>query len=574
MTRIPESISPGAAKVNSRAVIRTAPVLAVFFLSSFSFPAYASAKPEKLVGVYFPSTCLCGRSFERIVHYMEAAGLNLAVLHVKDPTGRLAWRSGNPTANDIGASIPKDPLETAVRILKQKSIWTAAKLDVFQDSLLVTGHPELGIKDSLSGALWTDRKGLHWANPYDRRVWEYAVSLCLELVKIGVDEIQFDYTRFPTDGDLSSIEFPVVLPGVSREECIGKFLAYANSQLKPSGVLISIDVFGMTAWKTGDFGVGQVLEQIAPHVDIICPMLYPSHFPANFLECENPALYPHKIMKLSLEEMRKRTDKEIRPWIQGFWYSPEEIIAQLEGAAENNILSWAVWHPSGRYTRTFKALEIKTGTSFAEPEFYPRLEDLRNQPDLVVAGRSLIVNYTRYRAGYSILSLDDTAAGGESRYSTVIDLVSTLDESIIDRILGRREVSFSTLTSHYTKLSHISRLLVQDLGTDSRRMHPSPIYIDWDGESVFTSSVPAERLELYYGQSESIPSILPKALRQGRAVRIRIPDQSFEIQAEHVALESRGTRSSRLESSHRLSGRDVDDENGRLAGSDRKIIPG
>jgi hypothetical protein len=513
MTGISESHCLSAAKVRFRATVKTAPVLAVCCLFSFSDPVHASPKPEKLAGVYFPSTCLCGRSFERIVHYMEAAGLNLAVLHVKDPTGRLAWRSDNPTAKDIGASFSKDPLAAAVRTLKQKGIWTAVKVDVFQDSLLVTGHPEMGIKDSRTGTLWADRKGLHWANPYDRSVWEYAISLCLELVKMGVDEIQFDYLRFPTDGNLSTIEFPVVLPGVSKEECIGEFLAFASSQLKPLGVLISIDVFGMTAWKTGDFGVGQVLEQIAPHVDVICPMFYPSHFPANFLECENPAEYPYKVMKLSLEEMRKRTTREIRPWIQGFWYTPEEIIAQLEAVSENNIPSWAVWHPSGRYMRTFEALEIKAGVPFPEPEFYPRLEDLRARPDLVVAGGSTIVNYTGYQAGYSILSLDGLQAAGEKRYSTIMDLLATLDESIIDRVLTRREVAFSSMTSYSTKLSRLAQLLVQDLGTDPRRMHPFPIYIDWDGESVFTRTVPPERLELYHGQAESMSSTIPKAQR-------------------------------------------------------------
>jgi hypothetical protein len=515
MTGISASNCPSDTKAFSRAVLRILPVLVAFFLFCFSSSAYPSVKPEKLAGVYLPSTCLYGRSFERIVHYMGAAGLNLAVLHVKDPTGQLAWRSDNLIAKNMGASSPKAPLETAIRILKQKGIWTAAKLDVFQDTLLVTGRPEMGIKDSQTGTLWADRKGLHWANPYDRRVWDYTISLCLELIEIGVDEIQFDYIRFPSDGDLSTIEYPVVLPDVSREECIGKFLAYANSQLKPSGILISVDLFGMTAWKTDDFGVGQVLEQITPHVDVICPMFYPSHFPANFLGYEDPAQYPYRIMKLSLEEMRKRTGKEIRPWIQGFWYTPKEIIAQWQGATENNIQSWAVWNPSGRYARTFEALEILAGTPFPKPEFYPRLEGLRNQPDLVVAGRSKIVNYTSYQDGYTILSLDDSAEGGEKRYATIMDVAATLDESIIDRVLARRDVSFSVLTGFYTKLDHIARLIVQDLGIDSRRMRPAPIYIDWDSESVFTRSVPSERLELYHGQFESLPPVNSKAQRQG-----------------------------------------------------------
>ena len=77
-------------------------------------------------------------------------------------------------------------------------------------------------------------------------------------------------------------------------------------------------------------------------------MLYPSHFPENFLRLKNPGKYPLKIMKLSLEEMKKRTNKEIRPWIQGFWYTPEEINAQLQGAKESGIQNWTVWNPTGR----------------------------------------------------------------------------------------------------------------------------------------------------------------------------------------------------------------------------------
>jgi hypothetical protein len=479
-------------------------LMILIFLLVLTFPssAHSSNKPEKLTGVYFPSTCLRGRSFEGILHYMEAAGLNLAVLHAKDPNGRLFWKSDNTTAKEIRASLPNPVFVTAVNTLKQKGIWTAAKLDVFQDSLLVTNHPEMGIKDSETGELWADRKGLHWANPYDRRVWEYTIALCLELIEIGIDEIQFDYIRFPTDGDLSTIEYPVILEDTSQEECIGKFLAYANSRLKPFGVVISIDIFGLTAWKTADFGVGQVLEQIIPHVDVICPMLYPSHFPENFLRLKNPGQYPHRIVKSSLEEMKKRTEKEIRPWIQGFWYTPEEIIAQLQGVFESDIQTWTVWNPSGRYSQTFDALEIYAGTPFLEPEFYPLLEDLRKQDDLVVPGRTRIINHTSYREGYSIISLDDSIEGEKNEFATIMGVLSTLDESIIDRILISRELAFSHWTSRYTKVKHITNLITKDLDADPCRMRPAPIYIDWEDECIFTRSIPLERLELYKTHNE------------------------------------------------------------------------
>jgi hypothetical protein len=433
---------------------------------------------------------------------MEAAGLNLAVLHAKDPLGRLFWKSKNDMTKKMEASAPNASLESAIPTLKHKGIWTAAKLDVFQDSLLVTNHPEMGVMDSETGELWADHKGLHWANPYDIRVWDYIVELCLELIDIGIDEIQFDYVRYPSDGDISTIAYPIVIEGISKEECIGKFLAYANSKLKPTGVSISVDLFGMTAWKTSDFGVGQVLEQVVPHVDVICPMFYPSHFPENFLNLKNPGQYPHRIMKASLEEMKKRTDKEIRPWIQGFWYTPEEIDAQLKGVKECDIQAWTVWNPSGRYAETFKALAAIAGSPFPEPEFYPPIEDLKNREDLIMLGRTLAINHTCYREGYSILSLDDSVDGETNEYATITDVISTLDESIIDQILIIRNRPVSLWTSRRSKWANITNLLIQDLAVDPQRMRPSPIYIDWYNDCRFTRAVPQDRLELYLSHNE------------------------------------------------------------------------
>jgi hypothetical protein len=433
---------------------------------------------------------------------MEAAGMKLAVLHAKDPLGRLYWKSNISQAKNMDASVPNAPLANAISSLKEKGIWTAVKLDVFQDSLLVKHNPEMGVRDSQSGKLWADHKGLHWANPYDIRVWDYTIALCQELIALGADEIQFDYIRFPSDGNMATIEYPIVIEGISKAECIGKFLAFARSRLKPAGITISVDLFGMTAWKTKDFGVGQVLELISPHVDVICPMFYPSHFPENFLSLKNPGQYPYTIMKSSLEEIKKRTDKEIRPWIQGFWYTPEEIDAQLRGTAENEISTWTVWNPAGRYTATFDALAARADTSYPRPEFYPPLENLKNRDDLVLQGQSKIINHTRFREGYSILSLDDSVVDERYKYTTISGVIATLDEGIIDQILTKRNCPFGLWTNRGTKVMRLTNLVIQDLDIDPHRMSPSPIYIVWDGDCIFTKSIPQERLERYLNQND------------------------------------------------------------------------
>jgi hypothetical protein len=204
-------------------------------------------------------------------------------------------------------------------------------------------------------------------------------------------------------------------------------------------------------------------------------------------------------MKSSLEEIRKRTPVEIRPWIQGFWYAPEEIQAQLRGVSENDIPSWAVWSPSGRYSETFNALADLSGVPFPEPEFYPKLDVLRKKDDLVLAGLTKIINTTCYREGYSILSLDDSAGDRKNDFATLTDVALTLDESIIDRILGGRGIAVTKWTNPRTKVAHITSLISQDLGADPRRMRPSPIYVDWDKGCVFSRSIPPPRLESYYG---------------------------------------------------------------------------
>jgi hypothetical protein len=123
-----------------------------------------------------------------------------------------------------------------------------------------------------------------------------------------------------------------------------------------------------------DFGVGQVLEEIVPHVDVICPMLYPSHFPVGFLGYKNPGHYPRQIVELSMKQIKKRTNKKIRPWIQGFWYKTEDIIAQINGVLSTGTSSWTVWNSSGRYSKTYRAIAERMNTTLPEAKSYPSLE--------------------------------------------------------------------------------------------------------------------------------------------------------------------------------------------------------
>jgi len=486
-------------------------VVLVFMVLLIAVDAVADL-PAMIKGVYLPAQSINSRRITEFLHYAGQVGLNAAVLHVKDPYGRIAWNSDLDLARQIEAGQPNVNLPGIVEKLKAHGIWTIAKLDVFVDDRLVTHRPELGLIDKRSGGNWQDKNGLHWANPYDRRVWNYVIGLAKEAAAIGFDEIQFDYTRFPSDGNLSAIDYPLVQPNLTRAQCIGRFLESAHAALSPLNVVVSVDVFGLTAWKTEDFGVGQVLENIAPHVDVICPMFYPSHFPPGFLGKSRPGDYPREIMELSVKRICKRTGKPVRSWIQGFWYRPAEISAQIDGIVNAANNSWTIWNPTGRYGPTYQALAIRAGTSLTAPKFYPKLAELRQKGEKLIKGRARIVNLTNYREGYSILSLETPARGDRVFYATPTTVLGTLSEGIMDRILKQRGIAFGSLTAKYVKNLLLSKLLCRDLAVDARRLRPKPIFIDWENDCRFTPRVPEKRLAAYQEATRELFAKGPETL--------------------------------------------------------------
>jgi len=469
------------------------------FLTGYIFiPSDTCAElPENIKAIYLPSHCFTDRKISEFTHYARLAGLNAIVLHVKDPYGLIRWKSNNQLAKEMGAIASNGLVEHALRRLKEQGFWCIAKLDVFVDHRLVYNHPFMGILDIRTGGPWNDKNGLYWANPFNRKVWEYNIALCQELVDLGFDEIQFDYIRFPSDGDLSVTNYPLKPDNLTRTECIGKFLETAYKKLKPTGISISVDLFGLVAWKTEDFGVGQKIEAIAPNADVICPMFYPSHFPKGFLGQQNPGRIPLEIMKLSAKRMQKRTSKQIRPWIQGFWYTPEDINAQIDGLSQAHTNSWSVWNPSGNYSATYAAIATRLNQVFPEPQFYPSVTEICQNDERVIPGKSRIVNLTNYKQGYTIISLEESAKGVGKSYSTLIQVFGTLDEGIMDRILTAREIPLSRLTGKYTKKLRLTDLLRRDLQINPRVLRPRPIYIDWQNGCVFSHVIPREHLSNY-----------------------------------------------------------------------------
>ncbi len=281
-------------------------------------------------------------------------GLNTIQLDVKDENGEVGFvPSAVPLAKEVGAARPYYAPRRLARLAHARGVYLIGRIVVFEDPHLSEGAPELAIRNS-DGSVWRTAAGLGWTNPYDRRVWDYNVSIAEVAARAGFDEIQFDYVRFPTDGDLSSAVFPgktSTAPGW----VIAQFAHYAAKRLGPLGVRVSADVFGLAA--TRDLGIGQVPKRLAKYVDAIYPMVYPSHYGAGEYGLEDPNAAPGATVEWSLADFRqelKQGNAELIPWLQDFSYGRTyrlaDVRAQIEAARLMGARGYLLWNPLGVYT--------------------------------------------------------------------------------------------------------------------------------------------------------------------------------------------------------------------------------
>jgi len=199
-------------------------------------------------------------------------------------------------------------------------------------------------------------------------VWDYTVALARESYNIGFDELNFDYIRFPSDGNMQDIYFPfsendiITDPDFGKAKVIKSFFAYLDEGLSDTGAVLSADLFGMTTTNKDDLNIGQLIEDADSHFEYIAPMVYPSHYPPTFNGYQNPALMPYEVVKFSMEEGIKRliaassTPLKLRPWLQDFdlgaIYDEEKVRAQKQAVYDAGLTSWMLWDPAVQYTRS------------------------------------------------------------------------------------------------------------------------------------------------------------------------------------------------------------------------------
>jgi hypothetical protein len=293
---------------------------------------------------------------------IQGGGVNALVVDVKGDRGLVPYPSAVALTQADGArqitTIPD--LAALVQTLHAKGIYAIARIVTFKDEPLATWRRDLAVKRT-DGALFKDREGMAWTDPNQPEVRRYNIAMAVEAARAGFDEIQFDYLRFP-DAPQRLI-FAAPATQAQRLAAISGFLAQARQELQPYNVYLAVDIFGYVCWNLDDTGIGQRLEEIAPQVDYLSPMLYPSGFQFGIPGDRNPITHVYEIVRQSLEKARLRlsiSPKRFRPWLQAFRdyafdrraFTADAVSEQIRAATDFGADGWMLWNPSNDYNGT------------------------------------------------------------------------------------------------------------------------------------------------------------------------------------------------------------------------------
>src|SRR5881398_1908961 len=336
-------------------------------------------------GLYVNAWAFGSPKLWQLVRLADQTEVNAFVIDVKDDTGCMLYPSSVPTAQQIGANNCVRAKDARARLdtLAAHGIYTIARIVVAKDPLLAERKPAWSVKERDTGGLWRDRINIAWVDAYNDSVWIYSAQLAAEAVRMGFQEVQFDYVRFPDEPRerMATAIFPSHKAGQTQREAVREHVALLKDRLRPLGVPVTFDIFGLTASvTTGDLGIGQVWEDFVRVADVVLPMVYPSHYYRGAFGYAWPNGQPYHIVRSALTDALHRSrplpgSAEIRPFLQAFTlgrrlprYTPFEIREQIRAAEDLGITSWVLWNPRSVYQRG--SLRPKNGV---EPAATPNL---------------------------------------------------------------------------------------------------------------------------------------------------------------------------------------------------------
>ena len=346
--------------------------------------------PNPVRAVYMTS-CVAGTPSlrNRLVKLVEETELNSVVIDIKDYSGNIAFQSDTPLLKDaLGITCKVGDMKEFIESLHEKGIYVIGRITVFQDPFFAKKRPDLAVQKESDKTVWKDYKKISFIDGGALEYWDYVITLSKESYEIGFDELNFDYVRFPSDGNMRDIYYPlsesriIADPHFGKAQILKEFFAYLHLALKDPTVyknnppVLSVDLFGMTTTNTDDLNIGQVIEFAEPYFDYIAPMVYPSHYPKGFNGYQNVNAYPYEIVKFSMDRGVLRllaassTPSKIRPWLQDFNYpvpyTADMVRAQIQAVYDAGLDSWMLWSSSNQYTRAALQPDIELGNVLTE----------------------------------------------------------------------------------------------------------------------------------------------------------------------------------------------------------------
>jgi hypothetical protein len=336
---------------------------------------------------------------DKLVKVADDTEVNSIVIDVKDYSGTLSFKPENPDLVPAweAAKCGSGDMREFLKALKEKGIYSIARVTVFQDPFFTKVRPDLAVQSKSTNSPWKDGKGLNFLDVGGKETWDRTIAIARDAYAAGFDEINFDYIRYPSDGPMADASY--MLSTGSKSDQLEQFFAYLHKAMSDSGIPTSADLFGMTTTNTDDLNIGQVLEKAMPYFDYVAPMVYPSHYPANFNGWTNPNAHVYDLIHYVMASAVKRAKAEssvikiigsepvmidktvpatattgttttkvasglytkevypaskLRTWIQDFdyggTYDIAEVKAQIQASKDVGVNSWMIWAPSNIYT--------------------------------------------------------------------------------------------------------------------------------------------------------------------------------------------------------------------------------
>ncbi len=325
-------------------------------------------KPFKVRGIYIaPSAIRNEEKMNALIDYAHRNDVNTFVIDIKDDYGNIVYPSIVKEVISLGANeeVYIDDISKLLKRLDDENIYPIARIVCFRDSR-AGKNLKLAVKNS-KGELWRDGGKNNWLNPYNSEAREYLISIMKEAAVKGFREIQLDYVRFPSEGRLSDISYGES-SGIDKSETIENFISEAREALR--GIEISIDSFGMITSVRGDLGIGQDLTELSKVSDLLCPMVYPSHYQRGNYNLDYPDSMPYEVVYGAMKDAKERIEKldfpekaRLRPWLQAFtagWlkksygshfikYGTEELNLQIKACSDLEIDEWMLWNAASNY---------------------------------------------------------------------------------------------------------------------------------------------------------------------------------------------------------------------------------